>query len=62
MHIEKNMNLTSEVKEDSEDEDWLPCCSGGYQDMNIGDRRGHSAEGVFDCSCFKVPDKAQFPR
>jgi hypothetical protein len=62
MNIEKNMNLTSSVEEDSETDEWLPCCSGGYEDMNAGDQRGHSADGVFDCSCFRVLDKAQFPR
>jgi hypothetical protein len=62
MHLEKRMNLTSEVKKETEDDDWLPCCSGGYEDMNKPDKKGHSADGVFDCSCFKVPDKAQFPK
>lgn len=62
MHIEKRMNLTTAVNEVTEDDDWLPCCSGGYEDMNKLDQRGHSADGVFDCSCFKVPNKAQFPR
>ena len=62
MHIEKRMNLTSAANKILEDDDWLPCCSGGYGDMNKLDQRGHSADGVFDCSCFKVPDKAQFPK
>jgi hypothetical protein len=62
MHIEKMMNLTSSVEEDTEDDDWLPCCYGGYADMNELDQKGHSADGVFDCSCFKILDKAQFPR
>lgn len=62
MKIEKKMNLTSSVNKITEDDDWLPCCSGGYEDMNKLDQKGHSADGVFDCSCFKLQDKAQFPR
>lgn len=62
MHIEKRMNLTSAVNPIWEDDDWLPCCSGGFEDMNKLDQRGHGADGVFDCSCINVPDKAQFSR
>lgn len=62
MHIDKRMNLTSAINNIWEDDDWLPCCSGGYGDMNKLDQKGHSADGVFDCSCFKVPNEAQFLR
>lgn len=31
--------------------------------MNYEDAKAFkSAEGIFDCTCFKVPSKAQFPR
>lgn len=37
---------------ETEEYDALPCCSGGWTDMNAADRRDHSAEGVFGCpSC-----------
>ena len=62
-HIEKKMNLSTYAPDPEEKEDyWLPCCSGGFGDMNFLDARVFkSAKGIFDCTCFKVPDKAQFP-
>ena len=35
---------------------WLPCCSSGWGDMSLPDRRGFgtSAKGVFDCTCCKA--------
>lgn len=43
---------------------WLPCCFGGWNDMYYFDKKyyGSSAKGVFDCTCFKAPTQAQFPR
>lgn len=37
----------------AEREDWLPCCFGGWNDMNYRDQKGFgkSAKGVFDCTC-----------
>lgn len=32
---------------------WLPCCYQGWKDLNSMDKKGHSAEAVFDCNCFK---------
>jgi len=61
-HIKKNMNLTTYAKETEKEDSWLPCCSGGFSDMNYVDAEVFkSAGGVFDCTCFKVPAKAQFP-
>lgn len=66
-HIEKLMNLTSSVEEVEEDDDWLPCCSGGYltlpeiyQKGSMG--FGSDVKGIFDCTCFKAPATAEFPR
>ncbi len=66
-HIEKLMNLTASVDETEEDDDWLPCCSGGYLSMPDAYRKGINGFGsdvtaVFDCTCFKAPTKAEFPR
>jgi hypothetical protein len=36
---------------DAEDYELLPCCDGGWQNMTKLDRIGHSADGIFDCSC-----------
>ncbi|NPV62187.1 MAG: hypothetical protein HPY61_06075 [Methanotrichaceae archaeon] len=43
---------------------WLPCCFGGWNDMMYFDQKGFgkSASGVFDCTCYKAPTTAQFPR
>lgn len=44
-------------------DEWLPCCSGGFADMNYVDKKiWKSATGVFDCTCFKAPTQAQFQR
>jgi hypothetical protein len=62
-HIKKNLNLYTYYPDDIEKEDsWLPCCSGGFIDMNYEDAKAFkSAGGIFDCTCFMVPGKTQFP-
>jgi len=66
-HIEKLMNLTSSEDEVEEDDDWLPCCSGGYLSMpevyQMGSKGfGSDVKGIFDCTCFKAPATAELPR
>jgi len=62
-HIEKNMTLEVPYHLIQKGDDWLPCCFGGFLDMAPYDKKYFkSAIGVFDCTCFKVPTKAQFPR
>jgi len=52
----KNMTHDVSYKLNAEADDWLPCCSGGFKDMNPLDARAFkSAKGVFDCTCFKLP-------
>jgi hypothetical protein len=48
--IKKSMAINAVKKKPSEVSDWLPCCFGGYFDMEAVDRR-YSADGVFDCTC-----------
>lgn len=61
-HIKKNMNIYTYSVEEEKEDSWLPCCSGGFGDMNYADKNAFkSARGVFDCTCFIVPAKAQFP-
>lgn len=55
-HIEKNMTLYTYEKEEEEEEPWLPCCMGGYEYIYPIYRRSLSAEGIFDCTCFQVPE------
>jgi hypothetical protein len=64
-HIEKNMTLEVPYYKKTSSDDWLPCCFGGYLTMPaswIGDAKFKSAKGIFDCTCFKAPNQAQFPR
>ncbi|MFB3765341.1 MAG: hypothetical protein ACE14P_08855 [Methanotrichaceae archaeon] len=68
--IRKNMTLETQYDDIiKREEGWLPCCGSyegnwGWYDMNATDKKsfGASTKGVFDCTCFKAPDKAQFPR
>jgi hypothetical protein len=62
-HIEKNMTLEVPYHLIQKKEDWLPCCFGGFADMDSQNKKAFkSATGVFDCTCFKAPTQAQFPR
>ncbi|MCX6676803.1 MAG: hypothetical protein NTU95_02515 [Methanothrix sp.] len=62
-YITKNMSHDTKYNLKRQTDDWLPCCSGGFADMNLLDKKPFkSATGVFDCTCFKAPTKAQFPR
>lgn len=62
-HIEKNLNLYISEEEEEEEVDWLPCCSGGFMDMDPMDLiERRSARGIFDCTCYTAPKEAQFPR
>ena len=62
-HIEKNMTLEVPYYLKQTTDDWLPCCFGGFDSMTTYDKKVFkSATGVFDCTCFKAPTQAQFPR
>jgi len=59
----KNIRMKSRFDSIKKVDEWLPCCSGGFFSMNPVDQKTlKSAKGVFDCSCFVVPTKAQFQR
>jgi hypothetical protein len=61
-HIEKNVSLTVPYLNIETADDWLPCCTGGWDTMRYMDKKGFGAstKGVFDCTCFKTPNVAQF--
>jgi len=62
-HIEKNMTLEVPYYLKQTSDDWLPCCFGGFDSMTTYDKKAFkSATGIFDCTCFKAPTQAQFPR
>jgi len=50
-HIMKNMKIEVEKSKPMEYSDWLPCCFGGYFDMDDVDRKPIAEDGIFDCSC-----------
>ncbi len=50
-YITKNMSHEIKYKLTAEMDDWLPCCSGGFADMNVLDKKPFkSAAGIFDCT------------
>jgi hypothetical protein len=61
--ITKKMTDEFTYKLQQSEDEWLPCCSGGFASMNLMDQKPFkSAKGVFDCSCFKPLAVAEFPR
>jgi len=62
-YITKNISHEYKYKLNQQADDWLPCCSNGFADMNSLDKKPFkSATGIFDCTCFDTPAKAEFPR
>lgn len=62
--IEKNILMKSRFHLYRSEDDWLPCCYGGWSDMRYYDQKGFgkSARGIFDCTCYKPLSEAQFQR
>jgi hypothetical protein len=62
--IEKNIRMNSRFDLYQDEGEWLPCCYGGWSDINYRDQKGFgkSTKGVFDCSCYKPLLEAQFQR
>jgi hypothetical protein len=57
--IAKNMRMKSRFDTIQKEDEWLPCCSGGFFSMNPVDQITlKSAKGVFDCTCYTPPEKA----
>jgi hypothetical protein len=62
-HIKENINLYTSSENDTNEDQWLPCCFGGWDTMRIPfDTKnfGQSTKGVFDCTCFKTHNVAEF--
>jgi hypothetical protein len=59
-HIVKNISLITDSLLVEKDEEWLPCCGGGWEDMLYYDQKGFgkSTRGVFDCTCSDVAKEA----
>ncbi len=58
--IKKSMTINAVKGKISEISDWLPCCYGGYFDMDPIDRR-ISEDGIFDCTCRATSLKSYKP-
>ncbi len=59
----RKMRMKSNFTLDQNDDDWLPCCAGGYASMTTADQETFwSARGVFDCTCFQAPGEVAFQR
>ena len=57
--IVKNMHMKSRFDTIQKEDEWLPCCSGGFFSMTPADQRPFkSAKGIFDCTCYTPPKKA----
>lgn len=56
--ISKKMKIgfKSTLRQD-EEEGWLPCCSGGWGNMDLRDKKSFPLDvnRVFNCTCFSVP-------
>ncbi|NMC10052.1 MAG: hypothetical protein GYA39_03620 [Methanothrix sp.] len=50
-HLTLKISMDESVLKNREEDSWLPCCSGGYLDMNKADQRGLSSDSIFNCSC-----------
>ncbi|OPY51632.1 MAG: hypothetical protein A4E48_01475 [Methanosaeta sp. PtaU1.Bin060] len=66
-HIKHNMTMSVSDDETDYVDAWLPCCSGGYMTMPTYYKKGSygfgsNVKGVFDCTCFKAPAAAEWPR
>jgi hypothetical protein len=53
-NMTKNILMSSRFDNFRSDDSWLPCCYQGWMDMNPIDKKTHSAEGIFDCTCTDV--------
>jgi hypothetical protein len=65
--IAKNLHMSSRFDRFKKDDDWLPCCYGGYLTMPASYQMssegfGSNVRGVFDCTCSKVPSVAELQR
>jgi hypothetical protein len=56
-HVQKNMKIDVVKSKSTSLEDWLPCCSGGfdqyqkYMDYNYAYKETGLQAGIFDCTC-----------
>lgn len=51
--LNTTMRLVWPMASGAYEDSWLPCCSGGWNDMSLYDKKGfgRSTKGIFDCTC-----------
>lgn len=54
-NITLKVSMNDFVNKKLDEEEWLPCCSGGYSDMYKWDRVGLSSDSIFNCACASSP-------
>lgn len=59
--IKKSMTIDAIKSQVKEISDWLPCCFGGYFDMDAAVGRRFGPDGVFDCTCRAASLKSYKP-
>jgi hypothetical protein len=54
--ISNKMKIGYKATLKQEEDEWLPCCSGGWKSMNYDDKRSFPVDvnRVFNCTCFSV--------
>jgi len=58
--IAKDIRMKSRFDKYEKDDEWLPCCFGGYLTMPTYYQKGSKGlgggvKGIFDCTCWKGP-------
>lgn len=55
--LTKSLELQQNDSRVATADEWMPCCFGGWGDMNYRDQKGFgkSTKGIFDCTCSKHP-------
>jgi hypothetical protein len=53
--VESNLTFNWPGKKEYYEDHWLDCCSGGWNNLSIADKRdfGQNTAKIFDCTCFE---------
>jgi hypothetical protein len=53
--LNSNLTFNWPAKKEYQEDYWLDCCSGGWNNLSIADQRsfGQNAAKIFDCTCFE---------
>jgi len=53
--VDSNLTFNWPAKREYNEDYWLDCCSGGWNNLSIADKRnfGQNTAKIFDCTCFE---------